>query len=67
MAVLKPGDNMADFPDYFRALPSETGAQVALSSFKGENTRATSPSGVSCGACGRLPRCESGCGDGAAK
>ena len=38
MAVLKPGDNLADFPDYFRALPSETGTQVALSSFKGAET-----------------------------
>ena len=67
MAVLKPGDNMADFPDYFRALPSETGSQVALSSFKGEETHATSPSAVPCGACGRLPRCKSGDCNGAAQ
>ena len=35
MAALKAGDNMADFPDYFRALATQDGSQVALSNFKG--------------------------------
>jgi hypothetical protein len=35
MAALKAGDNMADFPDYFRALPTQDGTQVALSNYKG--------------------------------
>jgi len=35
MVALKAGDNMADFPDYFRALPTQDGTQVALSNYKG--------------------------------
>lgn len=48
--ALKAGDNMADFPDYFRALPTQDGTQVALSNYKGaracrqSNARVSAPS-----------------------
>jgi hypothetical protein len=40
-AALKVGDSLLDFPDYFRALPTPDGTQVALSSFKGARSRAS--------------------------
>lgn len=36
-AALKVGDNLADFPDYFRALPSTSGSQVTTLSSRGSD------------------------------
>ena len=34
-AAVKVGDSLLDNADYFRALPTQDGKQVALSNFKG--------------------------------